>query len=473
MTQRSWLTVQVIRLLATGLLMAATFAGDLRPAVAQDSESGVEDNTYTGPSYGWSVEWDEDVWEVAEENNEDDSDFLVLQTLDGETPVAYTRFWATDDLFDDPEECAEGWEERIADAEGNEDVELTEEYDVPPAPRGGATATYTYTFDDGSGNTHDNVEHFQCQYIEEGGPLLIVWIFADEADFEDAIPLYEDLVDAIVIPEDGGDDDGQADQDNENVDGEDEGTQDDEGTDDEGADEDEGTQDDEGADTGIDGPSYTSPTYGYTVEWDDDVWTADPDAELVGNGTEGLDRLYLAHSEGDDLFSGLYVEGKVAYDGDLDDCLDEEADILRNDDALTDFEPYEDDEGDPVAGESDAGGEYATYLGEYEDENGEAYELLWYVECQILDDNDAPVIFTLFTSEANYEDELDLAQDVIDSLETDSGDSPNDDSDTDEADEDEPADDEEPTEAADDDGDTDEDEPEDEETPADEKTAFG
>ena len=231
------------------------------------------------------------------------------------------------------------------------------------APRGGASATYAYTFESESGDTFDNVEHFQCQFLEEDGPLLIVWIFAGEADFEDAIPLYEDLVDTIVIPEDGGDDGDQTGQDDEDNNSEDEDAQDDDGTDDEGTDEDEGTQDDESADTGIDGASYTSPTYGYSVEWDDDDWTVDPDAELVDEGSDGLDRLYLTHSEGDDLFSGLYVESKVAYDGDLDDCLDGEADILRNDDALIDLEPYEDDDGDPVAGESDAGGEYAAYLG--------------------------------------------------------------------------------------------------------------
>ena len=66
-THRSWLTFQVVRLLAVALMMTATFAGGLRSAAAQDGESGVEDNTYTGPSYGWSVEWDEDIWEVAEE----------------------------------------------------------------------------------------------------------------------------------------------------------------------------------------------------------------------------------------------------------------------------------------------------------------------------------------------------------------------------------------------------------------------
>ena len=137
-TQRSWHEFRGYRLLVAAILTAAIGAGCLRPAVAQDGESGVDDNAYTGPNYGWSVEWDDDVWEVAEESNEDESDYLVLKTLDGESPVAYTRFWGTDGVFDDPKECAADWEDRVASGEGNSDVEATDEYEAPravaPAP---------------------------------------------------------------------------------------------------------------------------------------------------------------------------------------------------------------------------------------------------------------------------------------------------------------------------------------------------
>ena len=71
------------------------------------------------------------------------------------------------------------------------------------------------------------------------------------------------------------------------------------------------------------------------------------------------------------------------------------------------------------------------------------------------------MIFTLLTGEANYEDELDLAQDVIDSLESDSGDPTNDNADDDNTDNDEPEDDDPATETADD-APPDDDEPEDE-----------
>ena len=398
-TQRSWHEFRGYRLLVAAILAAAIGAGCLRPAVAQDGESGVDDNTYTGPNYGWSVEWDDDVWEVAEESNEDESDYLVLKTLDGESPVAYTRFWGTDGVFDDPEECAADWEDRVASGEGNSDVEATDEYEAPRAPRGGASATYAYTFEDDDGDTFDNVVHFQCQYIEEDGPILTAWVFAVADEFEDAVPLYEDLIDTIEIPEDGGDDgdngnqteddDSQGDDsdDSDDSQGNDTGGSDDDSEDSTSTDDDDDSGDDnpggDGADTGIDDNQYTSPTYGYTLEWDLDVWTAEPDSELVDEGGVGLDRLYLAHFEGEVLFSGLYVESKVAYDGDLTECVDGEADLLRGDDTLVDFDLYEDDQGDPVAGESDAGGEYATYLGEYEEEDGEPYELLWYIECQI------------------------------------------------------------------------------------------
>jgi hypothetical protein len=431
-THRSWREIRGCRPFAVAIMAVAMVAACLHPASAQDDESGVDDNTYTGPNYGWSVEWDEDVWEVAEEDNSDGADFLVLQTLDGESPVAYTRFYAVDDLFDDPDECAASWEDRIAEGEGNSGVEVTEEYDVPPPPRGGASATYTYTFETEDGDTFDNVEHFQCQYLEEDGPLLIIWIFAEEADFEDAIPLFEDLIDTVVIPEGGSPDEGSDE-------GADEGS--DEGSD-EGTDEGEDGGDDEGqdegsADSGIDGNTYTSPTYGYTVEWDEDVWTANPDAELVDDGRVGLDRLYIEHTEDGDLFSGFYIEAKVDYDGNVSDCVEGEEDLLATDDALQEFDPLEDEQGDPIAGESDAGGEYVALLGSYEDENGDEYELVWYVECQTLEEGESVAIFSLFTSEANYEDELELAQEVIDSLDYEGEASPNDDAD------DEPADDEE------------------------------
>ncbi len=131
------------------MVAAALLATCFHPVSAQDDESGVDDDSYLGPNHGWSVEWDEDIWEVAEENNTGGADFLILKTHDDEDlPLAYTRFYGVEGLYDDPDECAENWDNDIAGREGNSDVEETDEYDVPGAPSGGASATYLYEFKD-------------------------------------------------------------------------------------------------------------------------------------------------------------------------------------------------------------------------------------------------------------------------------------------------------------------------------------
>ena len=401
-TRHSWSGIRGSRPLTAAVMTAALLAACFHPASAQDDESGVDGNTYTGPNFGWSVEWDEDVLEFAEEDNTGGVDFLLLKTLDDETPAAFFRFFADDGLFADPEECVEGWGERTADVEGNEDVEVTEEYDVPPAPRGGASITYTYTWNNGAGRTFPNVEYYQCQWIEEDGPLLSVWVFAEERYFEDAIPLYEDLVETIVIPEPSRDASNENPNDDNGGDGNDDSNED---------------QDSEIAASGLDGNQYLSPTYGFSVEWDDGIWTAYPDAELINDGDLGHDRLYLEHVEDGALYSGFYIEAKTDYEGDVTECVAAEADLFFDDTALLDLQPFADDLGDPIAGASDAGGEYAAFYASYEDEDGEAYELIWHLECQTLAEGESVAIFSLFAGEADYEAELALAQDVIASLE--------------------------------------------------------
>ena len=68
-----------LRILTVVLLMSAgVVAAGSRTVYAQDDESGLDDNTFTGPNFGWSVEWDEDVWDFNEEDNSGGSDFVSL-----------------------------------------------------------------------------------------------------------------------------------------------------------------------------------------------------------------------------------------------------------------------------------------------------------------------------------------------------------------------------------------------------------
>src|SRR5215207_9560839 len=99
----------------------------------------VDGNAYTGENFGWSIEWDEDVWDFDEEDNSGGSDFLSLTSVDGRNDTV--TFHASED-WSDVEDCISQWAEVILPAIGADDFEQiddTDEIDVRP---GGETALY-------------------------------------------------------------------------------------------------------------------------------------------------------------------------------------------------------------------------------------------------------------------------------------------------------------------------------------------
>ena len=464
-----------VRALAAFLMVAGVLATGARTAVAQDDESGLDGNTFTGPNFGWSVEWDEDVWTFETENNEDGSDLFQMTTVDEEGPFAIATFFAGEGYNGDPDDCVAGYADTLAGLDGNSDVAESDEFDLPETPDDGAATTYTYLAEIDSGDL-DLVDYVSCQTLVEDEAVLNFSVTTTPNVFEDLIPIIDDLTAAIILPDDSGST-GQDDEDvTPDADEDEEETPDADEEDDEeetpesdeedaeptrdvllGDDEDEtpDADDDEPQDdSGVDDTTYTSPTYGYAVEWDDATWAPDPADELIDDGSVGLDRLLLIHEDDDGYYSSFYVEGKVDYDGDLADCVAGEADLLSAEDAVVDFAPLEDESGDPVEGEADSGGEFAAFVATIETDDGTEVDLVEHVECQTLEDGESVVVFTLITSEDLYEDELDAAVEVIDTLELEGGSASDDDAAEDEdtggqsADDDDAADDE-PTEDAD------------------------
>lgn len=454
-----------VRALAALLMIAGFFAAGTATALAQDDESGLDGNSFTSPNFDWSVEWDEDVWtfEVDSEDNAGGSDFFQLTTVDD--PFAIATFYAGTGYDGDPDDCAEGYEDTLSGLDGNSDVDETDDFELPETPEDGAAAVYTYTAELDSGDL-DLVDYVSCQTVVEDEAVLIFSITTTPNVFEDLIPAIDDLTAEITLPDDLGRG-SQDDEEDETPEADDETPEADEDetpeADDEdaeptrdvllGDDEEEETpaadDDERRAESGIDDTTYTSPTYGFSVEWDEDVWTADPDGEVIDDGADGLDRLRLTHQDDDGFYSSFYVEGKEDYDGDTTDCLEGEADLLSSENAVVDFAPYEDEDGDPIEGEADSGGEFAVFVATIETEDGDEVDLIEHVECQTLEEGESVVVFTLLTTEDIYEDELDAALEVIDSLEIDGGRSARDDSAEDEDNRRSSADDDEPTEEAD------------------------
>src|SRR3954462_5574061 len=93
----------------------------------------------------------------------------------------------------------------------------------------------------------------------------------------------------------------------------------------------------DGTPADVEGASYTSPTFGYTLSWDDSIWSVSDDYS-----EDGYDALALAADD-----EALYVEAFYFYQGDADDCLDGERLNIADDAELEDLAPLTDEDGTP------------------------------------------------------------------------------------------------------------------------------
>jgi hypothetical protein len=160
----------------------------------------------------------------------------------------------------------------------------------------------------------------------------------------------------------------------------------------------------------IEGESWTSPTYGFSVSWAGTEWQPDPEGTLAAVGPERLDRLHLLNG-----VSSLYFEGATRYQGNLPACVAQEANLLAQETGVSEIRPYRDDEGVQLVADgpnsSAAAFTLTLSIGDQE------VELVDYVECRTLIPGEAVLIITLVTEPTGFQQELAAAQTVIDTIE--------------------------------------------------------
>lgn len=152
---------------------------------------------------------------------------------------------------------------------------------------------------------------------------------------------------------------------------------------------------------------FTSQLYDYSFSFDDRVWEVDDE---------------FAHdvSDGALLFSdtgSLTIWSWDAYGADAEACLAGEDDYYANEDAtITDWQLAEDANGDPIEGQGD-GYAWGVFTLTYTNEDGEATDLVDYIECRAIPGDDAVVIAFATATPEMYPDHLENVLDVIDTIE--------------------------------------------------------
>jgi hypothetical protein len=159
----------------------------------------------------------------------------------------------------------------------------------------------------------------------------------------------------------------------------------------------------------IEGETWTSPTYGFSVSWAGTEWQPDPAGTLTAVGPERLDRIHLLNG-----VSSLYFEGATRYEGDLTACVAEEANLLAQETGVSEIRPYRDDEGvQLIAGGPNSSAAAFTLTLSIGDQE---VELVDYVECRTLIPGQAVLIITLVAEPPVFDQELAAAQTVIDTI---------------------------------------------------------
>jgi quercetin dioxygenase-like cupin family protein len=122
---------------------------------------------------------------------------------------------------------------------------------------------------------------------------------------------------------------------------------------------------------GVQGTTYVSPTFGYSLSWDE-TWTVVGETSL-----DGSDILQLNNGVSD-----VYFQSYGNYTGDPAACVASIAEQLPNNEGWANVEPMRTASGDPIAG-SDATRAYAVYTFNYTAE-GTTTEFVEYLECRAI-----------------------------------------------------------------------------------------
>jgi hypothetical protein len=158
---------------------------------------------------------------------------------------------------------------------------------------------------------------------------------------------------------------------------------------------------------GVDGTTYTSPTFGYTLSWDETWEVLDAFVANLDDDDASNDEDVLTLSNG---VSDVDIRGSQAT-GTPEECVASvEAEIERSG---AESEVGVNADGTPIQ-ESDSSFAYAVYIvtvGEGEDEQ----VIAWYAECRLLD-SDVMVKLQQVVVIDSYNDQLDARAAVFDSL---------------------------------------------------------
>jgi len=324
---------------------------------ADDPGEGITGATYTSPTYGFGVAWNDTVWQADARIDEEGFDELELISASGTLYI-----WAGDVYNGDPAACLDG----EAGFYENEDPAITdwapaEDADGEPitgetsnSAYGVFTLTYTDQTEEGAESV-DLVDYIECRELVPGQAVMIVFATSTPEQYNDHIDDVLTVTNQIELG-------GEADP-----------------TSTTPAATPEASPDASGDErTGLAGTSFTSPTFGFSLDIPVD-WSVQD--EMIAEGDE---RLVMSNG-----VSTITLYATDAYSGDLEGCVGYARDLIEDEPAFTDLRLDERADGSPFQGSDDRGA-YAnfTYTG------ADNLQFAHFVQCQYIVEDESVLILS-------------------------------------------------------------------------------
>src|SRR5688572_28653352 len=176
----------------TAMLVVLTMVAALAPR-----QVAAADASYESTEYGFSVEWDDNVWTGEEVELEGDAVGVAFDSIS-----SWGQIQAVPYEVEDPEACLEGMSDIFADDDG----EQIDNYGVAPVRMdrvepvtGSASELMTYTFLGENGNDIDLVMFLSCTPLLDGDAALEILITATADVYEDVMLDWDDLVAGVSV----------------------------------------------------------------------------------------------------------------------------------------------------------------------------------------------------------------------------------------------------------------------------------
>lgn len=195
---RHSLRMPVLSLLVIGSLLGL---GSLATSTAAAQRAGEE--TYESPTFGYTLTYDPDEWEVTQEDDDEDDSYDFVTLTDGVSVIRLTG---------DPDYTARTFDTCLADyvAPLERDPQVD---DFEPVTDRGADgeeddrvwATYSYTFTTDDGDEVDWIRYYECRFLGDGGALgdgltFVVLHSAAPEDYNDEVGARDDLLAGFDLP---------------------------------------------------------------------------------------------------------------------------------------------------------------------------------------------------------------------------------------------------------------------------------